>query len=511
VTVAVDPRAPCLIGVGQRTWRPDEVGEQGAPEPLAMWEEVARVAADDAGASTADVLGRLDSLQVVYCQTWQYDDPAARLADRLGIAPRVRHYSGIGGTTPQVLVQDQAAAILRGELDLALVCGAEALATQRRYKKRGERASYSFKPDQRPPYPWEAPFHPAEVAHDVFQAWLTFAVFDNARRGHLGVGLDEYRRQLGDVLAPLTQVAATNPNAWFPVERTASEIIGAGPDNRMVGYPYTKYMVSIMDVDMAAALLLASHETADALGVPADQRVYLRGWCYATDPTYVAQHTEMWRSPAMVGAAEEALRVAGIGIDDVAHLDLYSCFASSVNFARDALEIGDDDARSLTVTGGLPYHGGAGSDYMSHSIATMAEVVRRDPGSYGMVSGVGMHMTKHVYGVYSTEPGPVAPPDQGAVQARLDATGEVPIVDVYEGKATVAAYSVAHGRDGGPEWGVAVCDLPGGEGRAYAKLLDAELLAGAEEEELVGRVLTLSPTTVELPTGGDGRMNVATA
>lgn len=513
MAAAVDPRAPCLIGVGQRTWHPDEVGERGAPEPLVMWEEVARAAAADCGGtvSDADVLARLDSLQVVYCQTWQYDDPAARLVDRLGVTPRLRHYSGIGGTTPQVLVQDQAAAILRGELDLALVCGAEALATQRRSKKRGERATYSYKPEQRPPYPWEAPFHPAEVAHDVFQAWLTFAVFDNARRGHLGIGLDEYRQRLGEVLAPMTRVAAANPRSWFPVERSAAEIIGAGPDNRMVGYPYTKYMVSIMDVDMAAAVLLASHETADALGVPADRRVYLRGWCYATDPTYVAQHAEMWRSPAMAAAAEEAMRGAGVGIDDVAHLDLYSCFASSVNFARDALGIGDDDARSLTVTGGLPYHGGAGSDYMSHSIATMAEVLRGDPGSYGMVSGVGMHMTKHVYGVYSTEPGPVAPPDQAVVQARLDATGGVPVVDEYEGKATVAAYSIVHGREGGPEWGVAVCDVPGGEGRAYAKLLDAGLLAAAEEEELVGRVLTLSPTAVELPTGGDGQMNVATA
>ena len=514
MAAVVDPRAPCLIGVGQRTWHPDEVGEQGAPEPLAMWEEVARAAADDCRARvSADVLSRLDSLQVVYCQTWQYDDAVGRLTDRLGITPRLGHYSGIGGTTPQVLVQEQAAAIVRGELDLALVCGAEALATQRRYKKRGERAPYSFKPDQRPPYPWEAPFHPAEVAHDVFQAWLTFAVFDNARRGHLGVGLDDYRRQLGDVLAPMTRVAAANPNAWFPIERSASEIIAAGPDNRMVGYPYTKYMVSIMDVDMAAAVLLSSHETADALGVPADRRVYLRGWCYATDPTYVAQHAEMWRSPAMAGAAGEAMRIAGVGIDDVGHLDLYSCFSSSVNFARDALGIGDGDSRALTVTGGLPYHGGAGSDYMSHSIATMADVLRREPGSYGMVSGVGMHMTKHVYGVYSTEPPTrsVTPPDQAAVQARLDAPGEVPIVDVYEGKATVAAYSVAHGRDGAPEWGVAVCDLPGGEGRAYAKLLDADLLAEAEQEELIGRVLTLSPTSVSLPTGGDGKMNVATA
>jgi acetyl-CoA C-acetyltransferase len=402
----VDPRAPCIIGVDQRTWHPEDVGEEGAPEPLVMWEEVARAAGADAGAS-GDVLAALDSVQIVYCQTWQYDDPVARLTERLGISPRAQYYSGIGGTTPQVLVQEQAAAILRGELDCALVLGAEALATQRAYKKRGERATYSFKPTEKRSFPWEAPFHPAEVAHEVFQAWLTFAIFDNARRGHLGVPLDEYRAQLGDVMAPMTKVAAANPNAWFRVERSADEVVTPTPENRIVGYPYTKYMVSIMDVDMAAAVVLASHETADALGVPADQRVYVRGWCYATDPTYLAEHSEMWRSPAMAAASGEAMRGASVGVDDVAHLDLYSCFSSSVNFARDALGIGDDDSRPLTVTGGLPYHGGAGSNYMSHSIATMADVLRRDPGSYGMVSGVGMHMTKHVYGVYSSEPGPV--------------------------------------------------------------------------------------------------------
>jgi len=120
---AVDPRAPCLIGVGQRTWHPDEVGEAGAPEPLVMWEDVVRLAADDTGLGSA-VLDRLDSLQIVYCQTWQYDDPPARLADELDIAPAHSYYSGIGGTTPQVLVNGAAEQILAGELDVALVCGA---------------------------------------------------------------------------------------------------------------------------------------------------------------------------------------------------------------------------------------------------------------------------------------------------------------------------------------------------------------------------------------------------
>lgn len=502
-----DPRTPCLIGVGQRTWHPDEVGEAGAPEPLDMWEDVARRAADDSGVGAA-ALEQLDAIDLVYCQTWQYDDPPGRLATRLGVDPKRRFYSGIGGTTPQVLVQETAARIQRGDSDLALVGGAEALATQRQYKKRGERYPYSFKPVEKRPYPWEAPFHPSELAHQVMQAWLTFAIFDNARRAERGTGLAEYRHELGTLFAPMTEVAAHNPLAWFPVERTVDEIVDATADNRMVGYPYTKYMISIMDVDMAAAVLLCSHETADRLQVPPERRVYPRGWCYATDATYVAEHDELYRSPAMAAAAAEAMARAGVGVDDVAHIDVYSCFGSSVHFAQDALGLANDDRRGLTVTGGLPYHGGAGSNYMTHSIATMVDVLRRDPGSYGLVSGVGMHMTKHVYGVYCTEPGALTPPDQAAVQGRVDAAHRPrPIIDAHDGDATVAAYSVIHGRDGSPETGVLVCDVP--TGRVYATLGDADALHGAEEVELVGQTVRLSPQPTTLATGEEGTVNRA--
>jgi acetyl-CoA C-acetyltransferase len=307
----------------------------------------------------------------------------------------------------------------------------------------------------------------------------------------------------------MTTTAAANPDAWFRAERSADELVTVTPDNRMVGYPYTKYVVSIMDVDMAAALLVATHERADALGVPQDQRVYLRGWCYATDETYVAEHRDLTTSPAMRAASNAALEQAGVTIDDVAHLDLYSCFASSLHFARDALGITDERDRSLTVTGGLPYHGGPGSGYLTHSIATMARVLRDDPGSTGMVSGVGMHMTKHVFGVYSTTPpGDLAAPDEHAVQRELEAAGgPKAIADEHMGEATVAAYSVVHGRDGGPEWALLVCDVDPGT-RAYAKLLDAGGLATAESTELVGRVVRLEPQTVAGPMG-DARVNVA--
>ena len=476
-----DPRTPCIVGVGSQTWHPDETGAPGAPEPLDMWELVAAAANHDAGAS---VLQHLDDLSLVYCHTWQYDDPMARLCERLQVSPSRREQSGIGGTTPQVLVQDATARLWRGESDVALVLGGEALDTQRRYKRRGDRFPYSFRPEAKPAFPWEAPFHPAEVAHEVFQAWLTFAIFENARRAHLGIGLDEYRTGLGDQWHRFTQAAATNPEAWFPFERSAAEIITPTPDNRLVGSPYTKFMISIMDVDMAAAVLMTTEERADALGVPVDRRVYLRGWQYATDPVYVAEHPNLWESPAMRTVTTDALGAAGVGIDDVAHLDLYSCFPSSVNFMRDALGIALDDSRPLTVTGGLPYHGGAASNYLTHAIAQMVRVLRDDPGAFGLVTGVGMHMTKHVAGVYSTAPGPAQIPELASMPDR------VPIVDLFEGDATVAGYSVVHGR-GGAESALVVCDLPEEGGRTYARVEEPDLLVDASRSEWVGRVVTI--------------------
>jgi acetyl-CoA C-acetyltransferase len=276
----------------------------------------------------------------------------------------------------------------------------------------------------------------------------------------------------------------------------------------MVGYPYTKYMVSVMDVDMAGALVLATHERADALGVPLERRVYPRGWCYARDPVLVAEHPDLTRSPAMAAASAEALRAANLRVDDLAYLDLYSCFASSLHFASDALGLAPGDPRGVTLTGGLPYHGGPASGYLTHSIAALVERLRADPGAAGLVSGVGMHMTKHVFGVYSATPGAVAPPDADAAQRAVDAAGRATVVAEHTGDAVVAAYSVVHGRAGGPEWALLVCDLPGGD-RTYAQVRDPELCVSSESEELVGKTVRLATETVTGP-AGEQRVNRAT-
>ena len=66
-----------------------------------------------------------------------------------------------------------------------------------------------------------------------------------------------------------------------------------------------------------------------------------------------------------------------------------------------------DDARGLTVTGGLPYFGGPGNNYSLHAIATMVERLR-ERGGTGLVSAMGWYATKHAVGIYGA-----APPAEG--------------------------------------------------------------------------------------------------
>ncbi len=183
--MTVDPRTPCIIGVATHTWHPEDVGAEGAPEPLEMWDHVARAAATDAG--NKDLLAALDSIQIVYCQTWQYDDAVARLAERLGADPSHRHYSGIGGTTTQQLVNETSEAML------ARRDGSRARSrARRRSRPSGSASAPANAGSVRSRRPTSGRSRgsrrrdPVEVAHEVFQAWLTFAVFDNARRAELG-------------------------------------------------------------------------------------------------------------------------------------------------------------------------------------------------------------------------------------------------------------------------------------------------------------------------------------
>jgi acetyl-CoA C-acetyltransferase len=101
-----------------------------------------------------------------------------------------------------------------------------------------------------------------------------------------------------------------------------------------------------------------------------------------------------------------------------------------------------------------------------------------------------MHMTKHAFGLYSTTPGEISDARSTGFSSET-----APIVDRYEGMASVAAYTVAHARSGEPEWGLVIADVDGG--RAYGRVEDPELLADLEAREWVGESVSFVPGEAE--------------
>ena len=84
-------------------------------------------------------------------------------------------------------------------------------------------------------------------------------------------------------------------------------------------------------------------------------------------------------------------------------IDLYSCFAIPVFNVIEHFGISHDDPRGLTLTGGLPFFGGAGNNYSAHAIAEATRKCRADRGSY-VIGANGGVMGKYASGIYSTEP-----------------------------------------------------------------------------------------------------------
>jgi acetyl-CoA C-acetyltransferase len=475
---------PCIIGVAQHTWR---ANEGDAPEPLVQWELMARAAAKDAGNEAWLLM--IDEVDVVFSLSWNYDDAPAQLAEKLGIKKYHQKLSGLSGTSPQKFINEAAEQIIAGKSELALIVGGEALATKKKAKKEERKLSWA-KPQAKPMMPFDDPFHPSEVAHQIFQAYLTFAMLDSARRKHHGLSLLQNREQEAAMMASLSQIAVKSPDAWFPKAYGKDELLDTSGSNRFVAWPFTKLQMAFMDVDMAAAVIIASDKKADELGVPKEKRIYLHGWSYAREPVTIAERPELWHSPAMEIASQQALNMAGIGSQEITHFDLYSCFPSSLNFTRDALGIPENDTRKLSVTGGLPYFGGPGNNYTAHSIVAMVNTLRQHPGDYGLVSGVGMHMTNHVFSIYSSTP-PVktpTPPDYAKARHFVESIGKKEIVNEANGTATIAACSILYAPDKNTAY--AVCDLPDGK-RCYAICDDAAAVAKMEQEESIGKTVTL--------------------
>jgi len=445
-----DPtRIPVLVGVGQ------SIEREGRTDVVELAERAARAAFAEAPGLERRI-ERLSMVGVSFSRVGRA--PASQVAARLGLRDVSCEVTTPGGNTPQWLVTRAAREIAAGQLGATLICGAEATRSLRLADPEVDFLSAGRRSLDRELDLEEEEANPvvglsvrgllgaAEIQAKLLRPAEIYPVFESVLAARAGRSPAAWREHLGCFLSRFTEVAASNPYAWFPQRLSAEEIARPDAGNRLTAEPYTKRMNSFANVDQGAALLVTSYARAREAGL-ADRCVFVWSGATTSDVTPAARRDPA-ASPAIRAAAAAALEASGIGLDDIGSFDLYSCFPVAVEVGAAELGLALDDPRGLTRTGGLPFFGGPGNDYTSHSIAASV-LWLREQGGLAYVAGNGGLLSKHSIGIYGSTPPPrgfvAADPDEA--QARI-ASEALEVAEEASGIATVVAGTVVYDREG---------------------------------------------------------------
>jgi len=470
--------ASFIAGAGQHTFR------DGAPHPAAAMAHACRLALEDTGIGAADVelIGCVEPL------SWAYEDLGRSVADELGLRSSIGHlWVPAGGTSPQDLLHQIGERIAAGELDCAVICGAESMRTRRRAGRDGAAPDWPERAADVNPMRGQAPFtSELERRHGLLMPIHVFPLFENAIRAAAGRSEAEQTAIAAGLLARNAKVAAGNPHAWFRDAPTAADIGTVTAENRLIAYPYTKRMNAIMDVDQCAAIVVASRTWLEARG-RLDRSAAILGGAGVEEIWNPIERTTFSECLAMQRAFEIALDRAGLDADQIDAMDLYSCFPSAIQLALIALASDPGDPRPLSLTGGLAFAGGPGNAYVLHSLATALETIRSAPASRVLVTGVGMANTKHAATILTGAD--AVPADASGVTSYREMLGVQPRVVEPEGngEATVCTYTIEYDRDGAATNVILALDLANGK-RTIANMADPVAAADAlRSREPVGR------------------------
>jgi len=452
----VADNTPVIIGVGQYSERVGQPGYEALSYMDLGGRALATAIADStASGSVAEAIDTLAAIRAFEMSRPDRNPPFGgsdnvprSFAKRVGANPERAILSTTGGQYNQKLVGEFAADIVAGRSDCAAIVGSEAISTVLALSAKGERPDWSENVggelDDRG-FGLEGMLEPALFAHGASGAIPLYAIAENARRAKSGKSLEEYRLDIGKLFAPFTRVAAANPHSAAPVERSAQELATITDRNRIVAEPYARMTVARDQVNQAAAIIIASAAKARDLGVPEHKWVHIHAVTCATE-LELSERPDLSANPASIASVERALDMAGKGMQDMAFLDFYSCFAIPVFNQCDHFGLSADDPRGLTLTGGLPFFGGAGNNYSAHAICEAVDKVRGQRGSFALVGANGGWMSKFATGVYSTEPADWS--GEGRYCELPKATDALPRSTEPFDTATVESYTINHAKSG---------------------------------------------------------------
>ena len=488
---------PVIIGVGQVSER---IGEADYRErsPMDLAGDALAAALADAGArrKLAPALDTIAAIRQFEISGTRYgapfghaNNPPRAIGRRVGANPQRAIVEIVGGQGPQRLVGELAAEIAAGRSQMAAIVGSEAISTTRALVARG--ATRDWSETRRGSiedrgYGHSGVYDATLVRHGAGTPIASYALAENVRRERLGLSLDDYRQQIGALFAPFTQVAAANPHAAAPVVRSADELAHLDERNRLVAEPYGRLVVSRDQVNQGAAIVLASAGEARRLGVPELRWVHIHSVADHSEPSLLSRES-LERSPASVATLSSALEVAGADWKKIDFVDLYSCFAIPVFNVLDAFGLDRDDPRGWTLTGGLPFFGGAGNNYAAHAIAEAVTRCRAAPGSRALVGANGGIMSKYAAAIYSTTPADWSQSRWFSLP-RTQAASRV--LDDFAGEAVAESFTIQPGKAG------EVATIAGrtGDARFCANSSDPAICAELRKGKASGRPIRVEET-----------------
>ncbi|KAF2763700.1 hypothetical protein EJ03DRAFT_58393 [Teratosphaeria nubilosa] len=497
----MERNTPIIIGVGDVVNQSKKV--EHAVEPLHLILQAIEQCLHDTGLPDTvktRLTTEIDSIDVVKTWTWPYPDLAGLVSRNLHVKPARTFNSEHGGNQPAHLLDEAARRISKGESKVAVVTGAEALASLTACAAAGKL----------PPPGWtrvdqdiQSVFSPTTrelqpslgSRHGIGNPIHIYPLYENGFRAHRNQSIRENHVESAKLYGEFAKIAEKNEYAWGHGKRAETEqSIGAVEKrNRMICFPYPLMMNAFNTVNLAAATILTSTEHARELGIPESKWIYALGGAGTSDSNDFWQRPTFWWSPCISRSLDAGLHASGLTNYDIGFYDFYSCFPIVPKLACAHLGISiANPAKPITLLGGLTSFGGAGNNYSMHAItATVRRLRGGDGGVTGLVLANGGWISyQHVVCLSSSPRRDGLPyPDRNPLPQYVSDVQVPQIADKAEGEATIETYTVEFGKDGKPKMGHVVGRLNGDGKRFLANHGDEKTLRELSnwEVEPIGR------------------------
>ena len=494
MTLNIPGNTPVIVGVADIIDRRKEDG----PDPLSFLIKASKLSFQDTGISNLhsyiDAVGvvrfSVDFSTATNQSNFGYSNFPRSLAKKLNINKDIFElYSGMGGNAPQVLIQEVSKRIYNNEVQCALISGGEVLQTMISKLKAGNSLDWEDHPGGSPEIVGinDEGFSSDEKKHFMNLPSNVYPIFANAIRSEKSQSSKEHLKECSELFSKFSKVAEKNSNSWFPKYRSPEEIEKVTDSNRLVGFPYTKYLNSMIRVNMASSMIIMSEKLSKELNISQKKKIYLHGSCILNDIWNVSKRPKLIESPAIKKCGEEVLSQAQVSMDSISYFDIYSCFPSAVQIAMKELSLNLDDNRPLTVTGGLPYFGGPGNAYTMFSSSEMVRKLRKNQNKYGMITANSWFLTKHAINIFSSKAPPEIDWNQNfqKLQKEIDSREIENFNQTPNGLGKITSYTIVQGRKN-LEYGIVIGELDD-KSQFIANILgDQSLLKKMTELELLG-------------------------